>query len=141
MSKLTLNWQGELKFTAGPDGPPIELHSSTPGVVSPTQALAYSVMACMAMDVVHVLEKGRHDLRALTVSFESTRAQHSPRRYTAMHLHFDVTGGVPDKAVERAIELSRKTYCSVSNSLRQDIEFKTTFKVRQGSTQNSKLRT
>src|SRR4029453_12251602 len=69
---LTLVWKGELQFTAGPDGPPIELHSSTPGVTSPTQALAYAVMACMAMDVVHVLQKGRHDLQALTVSFEST---------------------------------------------------------------------
>jgi len=84
----------------------------------------------MVMDVVHVLRKGRHDLQALTVSFESTRAQEHPHRYTSMHLHFDIHGGVPDHAVERAIELSRTTYCSVSNSLRPDIELKTTFKVR-----------
>ena len=32
-----------------------------------------------------------------------------------------------EAAVERAIELSRTTYCSVSNSLRPDIEFKTTY--------------
>jgi putative redox protein len=129
MSNLTLVWQGHLKFTAGHGSPPIELHSSTPGVTSPTQALAYAVMACMAMDVVHVLQKGRHDLQALSVTFEGQRAQEPPRRYTSMHLHFEVTGGVPEHAVERAIELSRTTYCSVSNSLRQDIEFKTTFKV------------
>lgn len=129
MSTLTLTWQGDLKFTAGADGPPIELHSSTPGVVSPTQALAYAVMACMAMDVVYMLQKGHHDLQALSVTFEGVRAPKPPRRYTAMHLHFDVKGGVPDHAVERAIELSRTTYCSVSNSLRQDIEFTTTFKI------------
>ena len=126
---LTLTWQGNLRFAAGPDGPPIELHSSTPGVTSPTQALAYAVMACMAMDVVHVLQKGRHDLQAFSVSFEGTRAPEPPRRYTSMHIHFDVTGGVPDEAVARAIALSRTTYCSVSNSLRQDIDFTTTFKV------------
>jgi len=134
MSTLSLTWQGDLKFTNGPAGPPIELHSSTPGVVSPTQALAYAVMACMAMDVVHVLQKGRHDLQALSVTFEGTRARDYPRRYTSMHLHFDITGGVPDQAVARAIELSRTTYCSVSNSLRQDIEFKTTFRVHSRST-------
>ena len=129
MPTLTLTWQGALTFTGGPGSPPIELHSSTPGVTSPTQALAYSVMACMAMDVVHILQKGRHDLQALTVTFEGTRADQPPRRYTSIHLHFDIRGGVPDHAVERAIELSRTTYCSVSNSLRQDMEFKTSFSV------------
>lgn len=127
---LTLIWRGALKFENGPDSPPIELHSSTPNVTSPTQALAYAVMACMAMDVVHILRKAHHDLQALSVTFESTRAQEHPRRYTSIHLHFDITGDVPDAAVTRAIELSRTTYCSVSNSLRTDIEFKTTFSAK-----------
>ena len=34
------------------------------------------------------------------------------------------------EAVARAIALSREKYCSVSNSLRQDIEFVTTFEVQ-----------
>ena len=129
MSTLTLTWQGDLKFASGEGSPAIELHSSTPTVTSPTQALGYAVMACMAMDVVHVLQKARHDLRAMSVTFEGTRAPKPPRRYTAIHLHFAITGDVPNAAVERAIELSRTTYCSVSNSLRTDIEFKTTFAI------------
>jgi putative redox protein len=129
MANLSLVWKGDLTFTNGAEGPPIELQSSTPNVVSPTQALAYAVMGCMAMDVVHALQKGRHDLQALTVTFQGTRAQEHPRRLVAIHLHFDIAGGVPDVAVERAIEISRTTYCSVSNSLRQDIDLKTTFTV------------
>jgi putative redox protein len=93
------------------------------------QVLAYAVMGCMAMDVAHVLQKGHHDLRTLQVTFEATRAPHPPKRFTAIHLHFAVTGPVPDEAVDRAIQLSRSTYCSVSNSLREDIDFKTTFKI------------
>jgi putative redox protein len=130
MSNLSLVWRGNLAFTNGPEGPPIELDSSTPNVLSPTQALAYAVMGCMAMDVVHALQKGRHDLQALTVTFQGTRAQEHPRRLIAIHLHFAITGAVPDAAVERAIDLSRTTYCSVSNSLRQDIDLKTTFDVK-----------
>jgi putative redox protein len=99
-------------------------------VTSPTQALAYAVMACMGMDLVHILQKGRHDLQALTVTVETTRAQEHPRRYTSIHLHFELTGNIPGAAVERAIELSRTTYCSVSSSLRPDIDFKTTFTVK-----------
>jgi putative redox protein len=126
---LTLVWHGDLKLSSGADGPPIELDSSSRGVVSPTQALAYAVMGCMAMDVVHFLQKARHDLRALTVAFDSTRAATAPRRYTSIHLHFEITGDVPDSAVARAIDLSRTTYCSVLNSLREDIDFRTTFRV------------
>lgn len=131
---LTLAWTGGLRFENGPGSPAIELHSATPGVTSPTQALAYAVMACMAMDVVHILQKARHDLQALAVVFEGTRAQEHPRRYTSMHLHFEVTGDVPDAAVARAIELSRTTYCSVSNSLRPDIDLTATFTVKPGPT-------
>ena len=131
MSPLKLTWQGLLKFANEEGSPAIELDSSTPGVTSPTQALGYAVMACMGMDVVHVLQKGRHNLEALSVTFEGTRAPDHPRRYTAIHLHFEITGDVPDEAVTRAIELSRTTFCSVSNSLRTDIEFTTTFVVRR----------
>lgn len=130
MSTLKLTWQGDLKFANADASPAIELHSSTPGITSPTQALGYAVMACMGMDVVHILQKGRHDLQALSVTFEGTRAPEHPRRYTAIHLHFDITGDVPDAAVTRAIELSHSTYCSVSNSLRTDIAFTTTFAVK-----------
>lgn len=127
-----MDWTGDLNFAASAGSPPIELHSSTPGMVSPTQALAYAAMACMAMDVVHVLSKGRHEFSALSVKCESARADTPPRRYTAMHLHFDITGTVAPNVVERAIELSRTTYCSVWNSLRTDIDFKTTFTITPG---------
>jgi putative redox protein len=125
MSTLSLEWQHDLEFKSGPDAPPIELASSTPGIVSPTQALAYSIMGCMAMDVVHILTKGRHELKKLTVRFDSERAPEPPRRYTMVHLMFDVTTTAPKEAVERAIELSHAKYCSVSNTLRQDLDFRT----------------
>ena len=127
---LQLTWKGDLQFANSDGSPAIELHSSTAGVTSPTQALAYAVMACMGMDVVHILQKGRHNLRAMTVTFEGTRAQEHPRRYTAIHLHFEIAGDPPDAAVARAIELSRTTYCSVSNSLRTDIDFRATFRIQ-----------
>ena len=129
MVKLSLDWKGHMKFASSHGSPAIELHSSTPGVSSPPQALAYSVMACMAMDVVHVVEKGRHKLTALTVKFEGERAPEPPKRFVTMTLHFDITGDVPDKVVARAIDLSRDKYCSAWNSLRQDIPLTATFNV------------
>ncbi len=129
MVKLSLDWKGHMKFASSHGSPAIELHSSTPGVSSPPQALAYSVMACMAMDVVHVVEKGRHKITALTVKFEGERAAEPPKRFVTMTLHFDITGEVPDKVVARAIDLSRDKYCSVWNTIRTDVKLKTDFKV------------
>jgi len=120
---LSLDWGGDLRFRNSWGSPAIELHSGTPGVTSPPQALGYAIMACMAMDVVHVVQKARHDLRALSVKFVGRRAHEHPRRFVSVTLHFDITGRVDGKTVERAIELSRIKYCSVWNTLNPDVEF------------------
>ncbi len=126
---LSLDWHGDLKFSNSAGSPAIDLDSSAPGVTSPTQALAYALMACMAMDVVHIIQKGRHELTGLKVLFDGERAADHPRRYTSMHLRFEITGNVPDEAVTRALALSHEKYCSVSNSIREDIKFTTSFTV------------
>lgn len=126
---LSLDWNGDLKFVNSPGSPAIELHSSTPGVSSPPQALAYAVMACMAMDIVHVIQKGRHPMQAMTVKFEGERAQEHPRRFVWMAMDFQITGQVDDHVVARAIELSRTKYCSVWNTVRPDVELRTSFTV------------
>jgi len=126
---LALDWRGGLQFANADGSPAIELHSSTPGITSPPQALAYAVMGCMAMDVVHVVEKGRHRLEAMTVTFEGKRAEHPPRRFETMSLHFQLTGEIPAAVVERAIALSREKYCSVWHTIRPDVELTTTFSI------------
>jgi putative redox protein len=124
-----MDWIGDLKFKSGEGEAPLELHSSTTGQLSPTQALAYAVVACMAMDVVHVLTKGRHDLKAMRVRFDGERAAEPPRRYKSIKLHFDITGSVDDHVVDRAIQLSREKYCSVSNTLDPNMPFETSFTI------------
>ena len=131
MVSLSLDWRGDLKFANSPGSPAIELHSSTPGVTSPVQALAYAVMACMAMDVVHVIQKGRHPLKAMTVKFHGERATEHPRRFVSMAIEFDITGQMENKVVDRAIDLSRHKYCSVWNTLRPDVELRTSFTIHR----------
>ena len=93
------------------------------------QALAAGLAGCMAMDVVHILRKGRHDLNGLKMHLVGRRAGEAPRRFVAIDLEFQITGPVPVDQVERAIQLSRETYCSVWASMRQDIEFNVTAKI------------
>jgi len=131
MVSLSLDWHGGLKFANSPGSPAIELHSSTHGVTSPVQALAYAVMSCMAMDVVHVIQKGRHPLTGMTVKCHGTRAAEHPRRFVSMTIDFDITGEMEDKVVDRAIDLSRHKYCSVWNSIRHDVELRTSFTIHR----------
>jgi putative redox protein len=93
-------------------------------------ALAAALAGCMTTDVTDILVKGRHAVRALTSHFSADRAPSDPHRFVRATLHFDVTGDVPATAVERAIALSRDKYCSVWHSMRQDLEFLTTYDIR-----------
>lgn len=83
----------------------------------------------MGIDVVDILVKGRHPLKGLQARLDAERSPGDPKRLTAVRLHFVVAGAVPPGAVERALQLSRDKYCSVWHSLRQDIDFRTSFEI------------
>lgn len=124
-----MTWTGDLTFTAVSGSQRITLDGNSTAGTSPVQALAFAIAGCMAMDIVEILRKGRHPVSALDVAFHGERAQDHPHRLTAVTLTFTVRGSVPGDAVRRAIALSHEKYCSVSNSLRGDINFVTEFEV------------
>jgi putative redox protein len=124
-----LIWSGKLRFGATSGTTAIVVDGDGADGPSPVQIAAFGLAGCMGADVASILEKGRHPLIGLRVSFTGERAATPPRRFTRITLHFHVSGGVPAEAVERAIAMSRDTYCSVWHSMRQDIEFITAFDI------------
>jgi putative redox protein len=126
-----LVWKDELVFTGTSGETSLVLDSASKAGPSPMQALALGLAGCMSMDVVHILKKGRHDLRGLRAKLVGRRAQDSPKRFLAIELHFIVAGNVPIDQVERAVDLSRETYCSVWQSMRQDIDFRVSVEVQR----------
>jgi putative redox protein len=125
----TLTWQGDLRFRAVTGTSEIIFDSESQAGPSPPQAVAMALAGCMAIDLADIVIKGRHPLTALEARITGERAADPPRRFTHFTLHFVVSGNVPAHAIERAIQLSRDKYCSVWHSLRQDIQFDTTFEV------------
>jgi putative redox protein len=124
---VELEWRGDLRFEARAGDLTAQLDGDGRAAVSPVQALAMALAGCMASDVVHILAKARVPARALRARLSAERAPQDPRRIVKVELHFDVAGDIPRDRVQRAIDLSHQTYCSVWHSLRQDIEFTTTF--------------
>ncbi len=124
-----LTWEGDLHFTARTGGFEIAVDGNTTHAPSPMHALAVGLAGCMAIDLVDILIKGRHDLRALRATFTGLRAPEPPKRFQEITLHYVLTGAVPPNAIERAIALSREKYCSVWHSMRQDIDLRVTYEV------------
>lgn len=126
-TRTDLVWNRELEFTAQLSKTSIVLDSAGIAGPSPVETLAASLAGCMAIDLVHILSRGRHDVRTLRASLVANRASTEPRRILSATLHFDIEGGVPADAVTRAVELSRSKYCSVWHSMREDIDLQVTF--------------
>ncbi|HWO99541.1 MAG TPA: OsmC family protein [Methylococcus sp.] len=103
------------------DGPP-EAGGRNLGV-RPMEMLLLGMGGCTAFDVVHILKKGRQDVRDCEVFLEADRAETDPKVFTHIHVHFVVKGrGLKAEAVQRAIDLSAERYCSASIMLGKTAE-------------------
>ena len=125
---VALEWTRDLVFESrlsGRPGPAID--SDGVAGASPVQALVLALGSCMGVDVVMILQKGRHDLQGLRVKIVGTRVDGPPAYVTGYRIEYEVKGPVPDAAIQRAIDLSRDTYCSVWHSLRPDATLEVTY--------------
>jgi putative redox protein len=119
---LDLAWIHGLEFSGRCGDASMILDSAGAAGPSPVQTLAFALAGCMAMDVEHMLAKGRHRHTALRLHLVGERADHDPHRFVRISLQFTVEGDVPEAAIHRAVALSREKYCSVWHSMRQDID-------------------
>jgi putative redox protein len=121
---VTMRWREQLVFEGGGAGRPlIVVDGDSAGATSPVELLLLAGATCTSADVVSILEKMHVRLRSLEVAMTGTRREEQPRRFTAIHIQFSVTGeGVDETKVRRAVELSLEKYCSVMTSLAPDIQ-------------------
>src|SRR5882672_5535556 len=81
----------------------------------PMEMMLLSVGSCSAVDVIHILKKARQAVTDCVVEVKGERAETDPKVFTAIHLHFVVTGReLAENHVKRAVELSADKYCSAS---------------------------
>lgn len=115
------------------DGAPDADHPENGGrnlAPRPMETVLAGTGGCTAYDVVLILKRGRHDVRACSVKLTSERASTDPKVFTRIHMHFRVVGrNLAATAVERAIALSKEKYCSASIMLGKTAEISTSFEV------------
>jgi putative redox protein len=123
---VTLRWSGEgMRFEGGPENvPPSIVDAGSKAGPSPMDHLLLAAAGCMSADVLDILTKSRVPVESLEVQIEGRRAEKPPRRFVSMAMSFRLRG--PTSAdrpkVERAVNLSRETYCSVLHTLNPDLD-------------------
>jgi len=112
------------------DGPP-DLGGRNLGP-RPMELLLMGLGACSAVDVVHILKKARQTVQDCEVELDAERASTAPKVFTAIKLHFIVTGHrLSPKQVERAVHLSAEKYCSASIMLKTAVAITHSVEIRE----------
>lgn len=136
MMETTITWRDGVKFEATTgsghqlimDGAP-EAGGENAGA-RPMELVLVGTGGCTSFDVVHILRKGRHDIRGCVAQLRAERAPTDPKVFTRIHFHFIVSGkDLKPEAVARAIELSATKYCSASIMLAKTADITHDFEV------------
>jgi putative redox protein len=102
------------------EGGPAE--GGTGDAVRPMQMVLMGLAGCSAIDVVHILHKGRFTIDSLELEVEGQRADRVPAVYTDVHMRFAAGGDFDADRLERAVALSVDKYCSVAHMLMPSVE-------------------
>lgn len=122
-AEVTVVWNGEGRFDGGrPGGPTIRLDSSAKTGPSMVDTLLCALAGCVSVDVVEILAKRRTPVASLSINVKAERVDAVPKRLARATLNFTIGGaGIERVHAERAIDLAITKYCSVRDSLREDI--------------------
>lgn len=84
----------------------------------PMELLAMGLAGCTGMDVLSILKKKRQDIVDFEVKVHTEKADTYPKVWTSAVVEYVITGrNIDPKAVERAMSLSKETYCPAQNML------------------------
>ena len=131
-SRVRVKWAGEQLFDTGrEDGPVARLDGHGKAAQTPPEALLGALGSCVSVDIVEILAKRRTPVESLEIDILGERVDTTPRHFRHITLNFSITGnGIERVHAERAIDLAITKYCSVRDSLREDIEVDWTLDLR-----------
>ena len=112
------------------DGP--ENFGGSDAGMRPKELLLISLAGCTASDVVSILQKKRANFNDFEINISAELTDEHPKVYSKIDLEYVIYGSdVKAKDVERAIELSQTTYCSVTAMLKKAVEINHTYRIEE----------
>jgi putative redox protein len=132
-AKVTWKNEGLLFEGTADTGVVLDLASSMDEGASgfrPMELLAIGLAGCTAMDVLSILKKKRQDVTDFQVRVHTEKAEDYPQVWTEAKLEYLITGrDINPKAVERAMDLSKTSYCPAQNMLNQAVEIEQSYTI------------
>ncbi|WP_085992872.1 OsmC family protein [Oceanobacillus senegalensis] len=125
--EFTVKWNEKMAFSGmTPSGHELKMDAAEAiggenSGARPTEFLLNAVAGCTGIDIISILKKMRLEPTAFQMDVKGERADDHPKRFTKIHIHYALDGDLPEDKVERAINLSKDKYCSVSHSLNAEI--------------------
>ena len=110
-----------------PSGHEIHWDSGPQGAITkgsaPMETFLHATAVCGAMDVVNILRKRRKEITTFEVAVEGDRALDHPRVFRHINISYRVKGpGITQDEVQKALNLSCRKYCSITNMLKPDVK-------------------
>ncbi|GAA6171704.1 OsmC family protein [Colwellia sp. KU-HH00111] len=115
--KAQVKWLGEELFLGTSESGHTLMIDANGGNLapSPLENILMSLGGCSSVDVVSILQKARQQINNCEVEINGTRVETVPKLFSAIHLHFVITGhNIKENHVQRAVALSADKYCSVA---------------------------
>lgn len=96
----------------------------------PKELILLALGGCTGSDVAVILKKKKIKYDNFEMNISAEMQETHPQIYTKINVEFVLYGkGIPKDAVERAIELSQKTYCSVTAMLQKAVEITHSYRI------------
>ncbi len=112
------------------DGP--EEFGGSSAAIRPKELILLSLAGCTGSDVAVILKKKKIDYDGFEMNITADVQETHPQVFTKINLEYVFYGReIPKEAVERAIELSLKTYCSVTAMLQKSVEITHTYRIEE----------
>ncbi|HPN38122.1 MAG TPA: OsmC family protein [Melioribacteraceae bacterium] len=110
------------------DGP--ESFGGSDAAIRPKELLLLALGGCTGSDVITILEKKRIKVESFDINLTAEMQETHPQVYTKINIEYVFKGSnIPEKDVERAIELSQDKYCSVTAMLQKAVEITHSFRI------------
>lgn len=131
--RSTLTWDKDLIFNGRTqEGYEIDFDAHVQWGCKPTDALLLSLAGCMGIDTVMFLKKMKVELTSFKIDIVGKRNPKPPQYYKAVDMVLHIGGShLSHKKVDRAVKLSHEKYCSVYNSLRDDMHVKVRYVIEE----------
>ncbi|HAS6388777.1 OsmC family protein [Vibrio vulnificus] len=122
--KAEVKWIEDLKFVGKTDkNQEIIFGSGDSTIVSPMEMVLMAAGGCSSVDVVDGLKTAGQKVSSVNAKLTTERRETAPRIFTAVNIHFVVSGEQLDEAIVAKVTAdSLEKYCSVCLMLGSGVE-------------------